>query len=309
MKKILCAFTTLFLAIAICIPAFAETDNNNIFDNTDFFRQYENEILEEVNYYFINEFNEEISANDLDYSNILKFYYPFELLQENNLNINTLNNIIEKSDYFYKLFAEKNEHYIEIGYQKYAKVTEELRNTLDDEMLKELEAVTGQWHSSSVSLSEGKSQYLIYKDDILNLMKSNNLKCSKVHFISSLSGNIQIASVLVTEDSEIFFKILKGTVNGETIDHNNPDNKLYTFEEIKEFAAQYVAPEVDNPLSAEVIGMPTSGTNSNNSNTIIIAAASAGAVIVIAAITAAVFIYKKKHKRNETVWKSCVIST
>lgn len=299
MKRILCALITLFLTSGICIPAFAETNSNNIFDNTDFFKKFENEILEEVNYYFINEFNEEISTNDLDYNNILKFYYPFGLLQENDLNIDKLNSIIEKSDYFYNLFAEKNDCYIEILYQKYAKITEELKSTLDDEMLKELEAVTGQWHSSIVSLGEGKSQYLIYKNEILNLIKSNNLKCTKVYFISSLSGNIQMSSVLVTEDSEIFFKILKGTVNGETIDYDNPDNNIYTFDEIKKIAAQYVAPEADDPFSVEAIGMQTSGTNSNN-NKIIIAAASAGTVIIIAALITAVVIIKKQQKKIET---------
>ena len=79
----------------------------------------------------------------------------------------------------------------------------------------------------------------IYKNEILNLIKSNNLKCTKVYFISSLSGNIQMSSVLVTEDSEIFFKILKGTVNGETIDYDNPDNNIYTFDEIKKIL-QYI---------------------------------------------------------------------
>ena len=300
MKRFLISFIMFCLIFVINIPAYAQTDYNNIFDNADFFRQYESEILEEVNHYFIKEFNEEISDYDLDYSNILKFYYPFDLLQEDELNIDKFISFIEQSDYSYSFPIQKNEHYIEISYQKYAKVTDELRNTLDDEMIKELEELTGKWHSSSVSLNEGKSRYTAYKNDIINLIKSSDLKCSKIHFVGSLSGNIPIAAVIITEDSEIFFKILKGTVNGETIDHNNPDNKLYTFEEIKEFAAQYVAPEVDNPLSAEVIGMPTSGTNSNNSNTIIIAAASAGAVIVVAAVVAAVIIVKKKHKKAET---------
>ena len=73
--------------------------------------------------------------------------------------------------------------------------------------------------------------------------------------------------------------------------------RLLSFDEIKKIAAQYVAPEADDPFSVEAIGMQTSGTNSNN-NKIIIAAVSVGAVLIIAAVTACVMIYKKKQQKK-----------
>ena len=120
---------------------------------------------------------------------------------------------------------------------------------------------------------------------------------SNIYFAAYLSGNIHFAAILVDENSEIKFKILDGYINNSKIDFEYPDDSLYSFEEVKEMAVQNTVPEVDDPLSAEIFGMQTSGTNSNN-NKIIIAAVSVGAVLIIAAVTACVMIYKKKQQKK-----------
>ncbi len=68
------------------------------------------------------------------------------------------------------------------------------------------------------------------------------------------------------------------------------DDKFYTFEEIKEIAAQFVVDE-ENPIGG------TASVNIFHNPAIIIGCALAGAVLIIAAVTAAVILSKKKKQK------------
>ena len=296
MKKILVIFISVIFMFGSCIPAFAQSNYSNLYDDAKDIKPIENKILDDLNTAIIKDNQEKISFDNLDYDGILKIYDASDWLEKSEFNLDELNSLINNSIRFYRLYFHLNNDYINATVTKGAEPTDDLSKEYSNEEIAYLkENVIGKWHVQSYAYD--KSNNPNYKQNIENVIKNSKTEYSKIHFAANLSKNIHLAAILITENSEIQFNILEGVVNNKTINCDNPDDTLYYFEELKEIAEKHTATsEVDDPLLIE-IGGPTSDEKPNN-KPIIIATASAGASILIAAAGIIIFIKKKKAKAS-----------
>lgn len=288
MKKTICIFMSFLLVLCISISAFAQTDYSKLYEDAIDLKPVENEILEDLSNSIFYEENKHLTFDNLDNDGILKIYDGSEWLKRNSLNLEELNHLMQNSDWFYRLYFYFENLFIESTVTKGREITDEVRKKMAKEDLEVLESLVGKWHVQSYGYDAPKNEN--YKQNLENILKNSNNNYSKVYFTAYLSGNIHFAAILVDENSEIKFKIFEGVVNGEMITCDNSDDTLYTFEEIKEIAAQFVPSEPGYYSGADV------SINHPSNNTIIIGCASAGAVIILAAAVF-VLIYKKKHKK------------
>ncbi len=296
MKKFSIIFISIIFVFGSCIPASAENNYSYLYEDSSDIDSIKNKILGDLNNSVYSNQDEKLSFDNLDYDGIIKIYIGSDWLKKSDFSLNELNSFMKNSEWFYRLYFYLNNNYIEAVVAKGAELTDESRKEYSNEEIAYLqENVIGKWHIQSYGYGDiGNPNY---KQNIENILKKSNMNYSNIYFAAYLSGNIHFAAILVDENSEIKFKILDGYINNSKIDFEYPDDSLYSFEEVKEMAVQNTVPEVDDPLSAEIFGMQTSGTNSNN-NKIIIAAVSVGAVLIIAAVTACVMIYKKKQQKK-----------
>lgn len=302
MKKIICALIAFALMLAFSMPAFAATDLSAVFDSNDFLKQYEQEILYDINSIIYWEFNESapeddkiyntypLSKENFDYNRIIKFYFDTNLLSEDTLDVAKINNILNASKCFYEINMNLRNQIVACTFMKYYPLREELKG-INPETEQEYEKVVGKWHATGIGISEHTRSSEIYKNNIVEFLKNQQINYKKVYFLSALGENFPFLTALfITEDSDIRFQILDGTINNKTIDYEHPDDTLYTFEEIKEMAAQYVP-----PAPGEIYGLGTDVSTDNN-KTILIIAASAGAAVMIAVAVTIICLKKRKNK-------------
>lgn len=292
MKKIIYTIVTFGLILAICFPTLAKTDISNVFDSVDEIKSIENEILESINMDFPLFLDKMITSDDINYNNVLRTYNGTKILENSNVTEENIIQLVETSEYDYEVFLEIDNVYPRLTIVKGKELPEEKKHLFNDEEIKQIENEVGKWIVQSNGTHENKTLFQYHKENLVKFLENSDKNFSKLHVICSLSGNLPCVAILVTENAEIEFLILTGTVNNKEINYNNPDNTLYSLEEIKQIAAQFVPIETDLLDGIETVSQPTN-------NTIIIAAASAGAIIVIAALTTAVVIIKKKHKKIE----------
>ena len=287
MKKIVYALIAFGLMLSSCFTAFAKTDMATVFDSTEELKQVEDTILEYVNIVMVPEFNDTLTSEDLDYNNCVKIYRGRDLLIDDSMNEDNIIETIDKLDYDYKIFFEYENAYPLVIMSKVNKVKEDTA-----EELAELDKHIGEVDISGMSIGETKDLFQYYKEDVERFLSHSQDTYSKVHIISDLPGELRSAAMLSTENSEIRFKVLGGVIDNKEIDHNNPSDTLYTFEELKEIAAN------SEPVTPGYVGgLGTNTTQPSNNNAIIIASACAGAAIIIAAAAVTVICIKKKKAK------------
>ncbi len=305
MKKIIYMLITFTLMLTISMSAFAATDLSTVFDSVDFVKQYEQEILNNINQIIYTDFSDEAAPADpdfyntfpltrenFDYDRIIKFYFDTDFLSEDSLDTTKVNNILNSSECFYKINMNLKNQIVDCTFIKYYPFSVELKG-IDPETEREYEKLVGQWHVTGIGIGESTQSSEIYKNNIVEFLKNQQTNYKNVYFLSGLGKNFPFLTALfITEDSDIHFQILDGTVNNKTIDYKNPDDTLYTFEEIKEMAAQYVP-----PAPREYDGLGYAEQTDNSKTIVIIAAACAGAVIIIAAAAVTVICIKKKKAK------------
>lgn len=294
MKKIIYTFVTFCLILASCFSALAKTDISNVFDSVDEIKSIENEILESINIDFPLFLDEMITSDDINYNNVLRTYNGTKILENSNVTEENIVQLVESSEYDYEIFLEIDNVYPRLTIVKGKELPEEKKHLFNEEEIKQIENEVGKWIVQSNGTHENKTLFQYHKENLVKFLENSDKTFSKLHVICSLSGNLPCVAMLVTENSEIEFLILAGTVNDKEINYNNPDNTLYSLDEIKQIAAQFVPVETDLLDGIEPVSRPS------NNKPIIIAAFSGGAVIVLAAVVAAVIIVKKKHKKAET---------
>lgn len=294
MKKIIYTFVTFCLIFASCFSALAKTDISNVFDSVDEIKSIENEILESINIDFPLFLDEMITSDDINYNNVLRTYNGTKILENSNVTEENIVQLVESSEYDYEIFLEIDNVYPRLTIVKGKELPEEKKHLFNEEEIKQIENEVGKWIVQSNGTHENKTLFQYHKENLVKFLENSDKTFSKLHVICSLSGNLPCVAMLVTENSEIEFLILTGTVNDKEINYNNPDNTLYSLDEIKQIAAQFVPVETDLLDGIEPVSRPS------NNKPIIIAAFSGGAVIVLAAVVAAVIIVKKKHKKAET---------
>lgn len=294
MKKTICILTSFLLLFSICFSAFAQTDYSKLYEDAIDLKPVENEILEELSNSIFYEEEKHLTLENLDNDGILKIYNGSDWLKRNSLNLEELNHLRQNSDWFYRLYFCFENLFINSTVTKGREITEEVRETMNKEDLEVLESIVGKWHVQSYGYDAPKNEN--YKHNLENILKNSNINYSKAYFTAYLSGNIHFAAILVDENSEIKFKIFEGVVNDEIITCDNSDDTVYTFEEIKEIAAQFVPSELGyyDGVDVNIIQSPKHTAT-------IIGCALAGAVIILAAAAASVIVYKKKHKKIETI--------
>ncbi len=290
MKKTICALLTLCLMLSVGIPAYAKTDMSTVFDSADELKQVENKILDSVNFMLSTYYNDTLTGEDIDYNNCLRLYYGTDILTNNNINENNIIEAIDNADYEYEIFLTYNNLFPKLAFSKTKPISEENKELYTEEELKELENQIGEWNLASMVILKEKDMYQRYKEDIERFLKSSNETYSKVHVICDFPGDIGAVAMLITEDSEIQFKVLDGIIDNKKIDYNNPEDTLYTLAKLKEITAQYVPPEPG--LIGETEALAPQPAN----NTIIIAAAAAGAVILVCAAAAVIILRARKKK-------------
>lgn len=294
MKKIIYTFVTFCLIFASCFSALAKTDISNVFDSVDEIKSIENEILESINIDFPLFLDEMITSDDINYNNVLRTYNGTKILENSNVTEENIVQLVESSEYDYEIFLEIDNVYPRLTIVKGKELPEEKKHLFNEEEIKQIENEVGKWIVQSNGTHENKTLFQYHKENLVKFLENSDKTFSKLHVICSLSGNLPCVAMLVTENSEIEFLILTGTVNDKEINYSNPDNTLYSLDEIKQIAAQFVPVETDLLDGIEPVSRPS------NNKPIIIAAFSGGAVIVLAAVVAAVIIVKKKHKKAET---------
>lgn len=278
--------------LSVGIPAYAKTDMSTVFDSTDELKQVENKILDNVNFMLSTYYNDTLTSEDIDYNNCLRLYYGTDILTNDNINENNIIEAIDNADYEYEVFLTYNNLFPKLAFSKTKPISEENEELYTEEELKELESQVGEWNLASMVILKEKDMYQRYKEEVERFLNNSKETYSKVHVICDFPGDIGAVAMLITEDSEIQFKVLDGIIDNKKIDYNNPDNTLYTLTKLKEITAQYVPPE--RGLIGETEALAPQPSN----NTIIIAAVSVGAVLIIAAVTACVMIYKKKQQKK-----------
>ncbi|MDE6124433.1 MAG: hypothetical protein K2G22_04285, partial [Eubacterium sp.] len=250
-------------------------------------------ILEYINMVMVPEFNDTLTSEDLDYNNCVRIYRGRDLLIDDSINENNIIEAVAKLDYDYKIFFEYENAYPQVIMSKVNKVKEDTEKKYTAEELAEHDKHIGEVALCGISIGETKDMHQCYKDDIERFLKHSKDTYSKVHIIYDLPGDLGAAAMLITENSEIRFKVLGGVIDNKEIDHNNPSDTLYTFEELKTIVAN------SEPVTPGYIGgLGTNTTQPSNNNTIIIIAACAGAVIIIAAAVTVTCLKKKKAKSD-----------
>ena len=287
MKKIICTFISFCILLIGSIPVYANAYSSSLFDDIEELKSCEELIVSDL-IYKVPDFTNE----DIDYERALKTYYKVNLFDLESIDENSANDLLEKSDYFFRIQVDANDKCLEIVLEKVGEVTDEIRERHgnDSDTVKWMEENSGKWIISSERVLE-KSDYDKFKKDIVKFVEKSKTKYKKIHEISGLSGNLLAVVMLVTEDSEIQFKIIHGSVNGKVIDYYNPDDNLYSLEELKEIANQF------DPSDFELLYGLEPPTQPSNNNTIIIAAACAGVVIIAAAAAVTVICIKKKKAK------------
>lgn len=270
MKKLVSILTAVFFIIISGFTVFAQEHNSEIFDNASELKTNEKEIIDELNLSLGSDFEMPLSADNIDYSQFIKIYDAGYVLNKDSLNIDNAEKLINPLDYFYSAYIDyENKHIITT-------------------IVKDNTVTKDKWRISSCGCQ--KQDIPNSKQDIINVINNNGNKYSKINFIAYLSGNINLVAMLISESGEVQFKILDGAIDEKFVNVNT-DDKLYTFEELKEIAAQFVVDE-ENPIGG------TASVNSFN-KTILIVAASAGAIIIIAAAVIITVCVKKKKKAFE----------
>ncbi len=273
MKKLFSLLTAVFFILISSFTAFAQEYNSEIFDNASELKISEEKLIDELNRSLGYNFEIPLSADDFDYSQFIKIYDAEYALNKDGLNIDNAEKLINPLNYFYSAYIDyENKHII-------ATIVK------DDTAAKE------GWRISSCGCQEQDSPNS--KQDIINVINNTGNKYSKIQFVAYPSGNINFVAMLISESGEVQFKILDGAIDEEFVNVHT-DDKFYTFEEIKEIAAQFVVDE-ENPIGG------TASVNIFDNPAIIIGCALAGAVIILAAAAASVIVYKKKHKKIETI--------
>ncbi len=269
MKKLFSLLTAVFFILISSFTAFAQEYNSEIFDNASELKISEEKLIDELNRSLGYNFEIPLSADDFDYSQFIKIYNADYALNKDGLNIDNAQKLTNPLNYFYSADIDyENKHII-------ATIVK------DDTAAKE------GWRISSCGCQEQDSPNS--KQDIINVINNTGNKYSKIQFVAYPSGNINFVAMLISESGEVQFKILDGAIDEEFVNVHT-DDKFYTFEEIKEIAAQFVVDE-ENPIGG------TASVNIFHNPAIIIGCALAGAVLIIAAVTAAVILSKKKKQK------------
>ncbi len=291
MKKILCSLIAFCILLVCSMPVYAEiVDPSSLFDDADDIKEHAEEIFQEGAIVAIPEF----TSKDVDYERVLKIYYNVDLFDLDNIDENSANDLLEKAEYYFTLQVDTEDgKHLDLGFQKGAELTDEIRERLADctELIESIEAEEGKWLLTSEREVE-KSNYDQFKKDIIKFAENSKTKYKKIHVINELSGNLLSVAMLVTENSEIQFKIINGSANGKKIDYDHPDDNLYTLKELDEIASQFDPSDFSSMLNGLE---PT--TQPSNNNAIIIASACAGTVIIIAAAAVTVICIKKKKAK------------
>lgn len=178
MKKILCSLIAFCILLVCSMPVYAEiVDPSSLFDDADDIKEHAEEIFQEGAIVAIPEF----TSKDVDYERVLKIYYNVDLFDLDNIDENSANDLLEKAEYYFTLQVDTEDgKHLDLGFQKGAELTDEIRERLADctELIESIEAEEGKWLLTSEREVE-KSNYDQFKKDIIKFAENSKTKYKK----------------------------------------------------------------------------------------------------------------------------------
>lgn len=308
MKSKIMALIVMCLMLANCIPVFANTDGTNIIEGIDIvneLQEYEETIINDINYTLSSENVRQFSIEDIDYSKIVTLYDIDKMFLNDNLNNEKMQEYISESNYSYIVPLYDNEKTVLVSLIKVKPITDEERASLSDETLESIEKTVGQWIVGSIVV---KDSIVDYRADLEKALNENNIKNSNVYFTNCCLLVNLIAVVCNDNSNNAIIKILDQTNENEDTEELLLDkNILHSYDEMKKFVESTIVENNDanDTEEMEYFGM---GIDSNiqddteklNGNIFFISAISIVVVIAIAVTVVCVVNKKKKAKNIES---------
>lgn len=165
-----------------------------------------------------------IEKEDIEFNNSYKIHSNTNLLNYDILNNKNIPEITESSDYCY---------YVPINFENDS--VNILLNKNDE---------TGLWEAVGFQMWDYKFDYANHLSDLL---QKNSITDADVYVVGGISGNLEEVAVICRDNEDVQFLILDGwDTDTHHISNDNPDSKLYSYEEIKNMAVFYDFEEGEN---------------------------------------------------------------
>lgn len=292
MKKIIIALIILAcLFFGICMPVYAE----NVIIGT----KEANEVLEpdkDLILEGLKKYDETADNSIILYDRAIATCLSADIFSMETINNETMYDYMKQAVIAYDIPVECDQTNIILKIGKGDPVTDEDRQIYPQEYIDYYEMLSGRWNINGIQEWDFKFDYI---NHINRLLEENNISNSNVYLVGSIAVNLDLVAVICRENSDTEFLILDGwDADSKRISFDNPDNTLYTYDELKGFA-QIWGPEYENYIGGG------SSTNINNktvsgNNSVQYSLIAGGAVLFVSAAALIInFASKKKHKAAE----------
>ncbi len=302
MKNKLIAILIASFILLNCTSVFANTFIGS--DNIEEIKTVEDYVVEYVNSYTEIEDFEPINNSDIDYNKIYRVYSSAEILDNDKLNNEIMQNFVDNKEYDYTMPIYCNGKNVEMILDKIEELSDEENNNLPTDVLEFRKNNLEKWIVSSISFGTEEYDYI---GKVNKMLQDNNINNANVYILSGITSirlNTLVAVICPenNEEAKIFLQSSK-------LDND----KLYTFDEIKEIAeqdAEEIKSFPEGTYGDDATPIQTSVDTSvptTDNNKIIIISAVSGAAVLAAAIAAVCIIRKKKTAKvlGENDIKGC----
>lgn len=251
-------------------------------------------ILETVNDLASEDLKNIVTEDSINFNKVIKQYSQINILEYDKINNEMMMDLTENAEKFYYLPIYYDDYTLLFSITKGTEATEEQKNSgvFTEKDIEYIERVANKWHASSYAICSYEWDDTEY---IEGLLKSNNIYDANIYIIGGVSTNLERVAVVCPDNEEAQFIILDGWIeNDNKIDYNSPDNKLYSYNEIKEIAS------LSSPQDDLISGNGSNFQQEENQNYTQYILIGAAAAILLASAVTAICITKKRKKHVNT---------
>ena len=229
------------MALSLGLTAFAAATNSNATKNYDVISEEDimqikeetQEILDYANsYYTIEKIDEELFEEDIDFDELTKMY-----VVEDTLSYSDEVNLDDK-DYILTLPIQSGSKTVEIIFNKIKPLTDEAKERLSQEAIKELESYEGKFKVSGAILHDNK---MSYKENTESIFEQNNIDPNEysVVNITAMPGVNAPMTLLIKNDTikKAFINDSIQNINART---SNDSNTVYDFSYIMDVSQDFL---------------------------------------------------------------------